>query len=256
MILSKFDRLLRWGVLVSVLLNIVFNYLSVQGKINGATIEEVTLQYEHSFTPAGFTFSIWSVIYLSFIIYSIYQLLPVRKGNAVYTLVAPSFIGVNLLGMLWLTLYSYDFIGLSVLVIFAMFLLGFFQFRCIKFAIQKHHTKKWISVPFSLFFGWISIAALANFSTWIVSVTGQSTPIYLSMFMIFLAVFAAVFITVRYRDWIYPLVVCWACIGIWSATRDFYNQIASMAGGACVLLITWIAVYALIHFFKSQRLEY
>ncbi len=202
MLVSKFDRLLRWGVLISVLLNIAFNYLSVQGKINGTSIEEVSLQYENSFTPAGFTFSIWNLIYLFFISYSIYQLHLGRKGNAVYTLIAAPFIGVNLLSMLWLILYSFGYIGLSLFVILAMVVSGYLQFRCARNAAHRHHTKKWITVTFSLFFGWISVASLANFSSWVVAFTGKSTPSVLSMLLICIAVIAAVFITIRYSDWI------------------------------------------------------
>jgi hypothetical protein len=258
MSISKSERLLRWVVLFSVIVNLFFNYLSSAGHLNGQTNGEISQQYRNSFTPAGFTFSIWGIIYLSYLIFAVYQLLPAAKNKSVYDDVSIPFIGVNALSVLWLVFFSYEWIGLSLITIIAMGIIGFIQFHIVKREIKAQHAGKGLTIPFSLFFGWISVAVLADFSTWIVAETGQETPALLSKLLICIAALAAIFITLRYRDWIYPLVISWACIGIWSANREFYNQIASLAAGASILLFVWVMVYMLIYFFRSQRqrLEY
>jgi benzodiazapine receptor len=255
MIVAK-KRGLRWGVFISVLLNIVANFLSVKGHLTGTTIEEVTQHYENSFTPADFTFSIWSIIYLSYMVYAVYQLLPSKAGNIIYSKVAIPFIAVNLLSILWIVLFSFGLIGLSLLIIATMLVIGFLQFNTISQAIEQHRCRKWVSICFSLFFSWISVATLANFSSWFVAITGRSLPPMFAILMLCLILAAAIFITVRYRDWVYPLVISWACIGIWSTNRVFNPDIASLAIGASFLLIAWTAVYLIIQYSRPPRLEY
>lgn len=46
------------------LFTIIFNYLSNTGIFNGKTIANVSNQCHNLFTPAGYAFSIWGLIYL------------------------------------------------------------------------------------------------------------------------------------------------------------------------------------------------
>jgi hypothetical protein len=61
---------LRIAALIVVLLNIAFNSLYNYFPISGKTISEVTAEYHSQFTPAGYAFGIWGIIYLGFLIYS------------------------------------------------------------------------------------------------------------------------------------------------------------------------------------------
>ena len=52
---------------------VIFNYLSNTGSFTGKTIGNVSNQYHNLFTPAGYAFSIWGIIYLlllGFVIYT------------------------------------------------------------------------------------------------------------------------------------------------------------------------------------------
>lgn len=52
---------------------IFINYLSNTGFMNNTTIGEVSNNYSSLFTPAGYTFSIWGIIYLLLLAFAIYQ---------------------------------------------------------------------------------------------------------------------------------------------------------------------------------------
>ncbi|MDD5014085.1 MAG: hypothetical protein PHW73_03140, partial [Atribacterota bacterium] len=57
------------------------NYLAVTLPLNNQTTGELSDQYPNLFVPAGFTFSIWGVIYLLLAIFVIYQLIYAFKKN-------------------------------------------------------------------------------------------------------------------------------------------------------------------------------
>ncbi len=63
-------------VLVATLGTIVFNALAATGHINGVTPEMVSGKYPTVVTPAGYAFTIWSLIYVGLLAFSVYQLLP------------------------------------------------------------------------------------------------------------------------------------------------------------------------------------
>ena len=49
---------------ISVIITIAFTYYTQTGEINGKTIGEMSDKYSNLFTPAGYAFSIWGIIYL------------------------------------------------------------------------------------------------------------------------------------------------------------------------------------------------
>ena len=56
------------------LLMLYVNFLSGTGKLNGISAGEVSALYPTYFTPAGYTFTIWGVIYIFNILLVVYAL--------------------------------------------------------------------------------------------------------------------------------------------------------------------------------------
>ncbi|MGB5257057.1 MAG: hypothetical protein WBN44_07355, partial [Woeseiaceae bacterium] len=69
------------GNIVAFSIVIIVNYLSNALPINGQSMAEISAKYPSLFTPAGFTFSIWGIIYLALLAFVIYQALPSQRGN-------------------------------------------------------------------------------------------------------------------------------------------------------------------------------
>ena len=57
-------RALQVGNIFFLIAMVVVNFLSTSLPINNVTMADVTYVYPHLLIPAGFTFSIWGVIYL------------------------------------------------------------------------------------------------------------------------------------------------------------------------------------------------
>ena len=49
---------------VALVATVVINYLSNTGVFNGETMATISAKYQNLFTPAGYAFSIWGLIYL------------------------------------------------------------------------------------------------------------------------------------------------------------------------------------------------
>ncbi len=59
--------------LISVFIAVGINYYSQIYKINGNTVGSLSNEYKNLFTPAGYAFSIWGLIFISLFIFAGYQ---------------------------------------------------------------------------------------------------------------------------------------------------------------------------------------
>jgi translocator protein len=221
----------RWVTLLIVVINIFFNNIYRYFNIT-TTIEQVTNQYDSLFVPAGYAFSIWGLIHLSFIIYCIYQLQSAQYHKVILDRLSVPLLWVNLLGCLWVLAYTSNFITIAMLIMTCILVLAFIMFMNAHKEVSIHHHSYWLMVPFSLFFGWISVATIAHASIWFISLGWRGEPLSEMMWtiiMICFAFLAGMSVLSRTRDWIYPLVIVWASIGIWYINRYRAETIADTA---------------------------
>jgi len=66
---------------VALVITVIINYLSNTGIFNGETMATVSAKYQNLFTPAGYAFSIWGLIYLGLFGFVIYFGPFVRQTN-------------------------------------------------------------------------------------------------------------------------------------------------------------------------------
>ena len=75
------DALRQIAVIIAVIAVIAINIAAVVLPLNGLTTQELSDRYDVYFVPAGYVFSIWSVIYLGLLAYAFYQALPEQAAN-------------------------------------------------------------------------------------------------------------------------------------------------------------------------------
>ncbi len=61
--------------LVAYIFMVTLNALSIVIPLGGNTTQELSDKYNNLFTPIGFTFSIWSIIYTLLLVFSIIPLI-------------------------------------------------------------------------------------------------------------------------------------------------------------------------------------
>lgn len=250
------DRTWRWIALAVVFLNVIFNYLS--DYLPGQSISEITHKYSSLFTPADYAFSIWGMIYISFIAYGIYQLLPSQRGEILFDHLAKPFVVSNMLAMVWIVLYRMDLILASTVVIATMLATSVILYVKVRNVVLRHEHTNWISIPFSMFSGWLSVATIANVAILSVEqgwVGNPVTQLAISTVMILIAGVLGIFISYRCADFIFPAVITWACVAIFMAHGSEYYPIGAVALLSAALPLIWFLLTVIKRGSYRHRME-
>ncbi len=191
--------------------------------INGMTTGDVSDNYINLFTPAGFTFSIWGLIYTLLGIFAIYQVVLNFKNNnpKFVEKIGYWFIISNLLNSLWI--YTWHNLMISINLVIMLLLLISLIMIYLRLDIgnsgDDKKVKILVHIPFSIYLGWISVATIANFSAFFVSFNWNGfglSETFWTVLVLVVAVLLGIIFTIRNKDIFYTLVVVWAFIGILS----------------------------------------
>jgi len=233
---------LKIANLIFLLLTIFVNFLANYLPINGLSSGEVSAFYQNPFTPAGFTFSIWGVIYTLLIIFIIYQFTGSGKINQEFS-TGLYFIIASIANGSWLFLWHNQAIPLSMLVILILPLSLFQIFKRLH-QYQDYSLAEYIGLklPFSIYTAWVTVASIANFMALLVYFKNDWPSNFLNIAAIIgilIGLTIAVKILDKYKNIAFALVVIWAYIGIIGAQLSY--QIPVMAviitAGISILII-------------------
>lgn len=164
-------RTLQIANIVSLTATIVINYLSNTGVFNDNTMASVSARYQNYFTPSGYAFSIWGLIYLllaAFVIYQARGISGKREVPAVVEKVGWLFVISCAANSAWVLTWLYDLTGLSVLIMITLLTSLWLIIVRTRMEMDIIPLKKialtwW---PFAIYFGWISVALIANMAAW------------------------------------------------------------------------------------------
>lgn len=226
---------------------IIFNYLSNTGIFNGKTIANVSNQYQNLFTPAGYAFSIWGVIYLlliGFVFYTGRSLFKPSKNEAdgFIEKIGWWFVISCISNCVWILTWLYGYTGLSVLVLLVS-LISLLKILLEALTYHSGNTQKWfINFPFQIYTGWVSVALIAAAAAWLTKIGWNGWGISEVNWTIILIVIASIihlFMTWKKNAPIFALVAVWALVAIAMANKEVSQEIyftALIAAG--ILLIS------------------
>jgi len=158
-------KLLQAGNILAVLITILVNALAVLLPLNDKTTQELSD-----------TFSIWSIIYILWIVFAVYQARDLLKKDEIEMpflhQITFLFILSSVANSAWIFLWHYEYIGLSVLmmIILLFSLLAIYLRLNIGRSPVTTAEKLCVHVPFSVYLGWITVATIANITAFLVSV--------------------------------------------------------------------------------------
>lgn len=205
--------------LVMIAANAAANALPLNGRNTG----EVSQAYSNLFTPAGVTFSIWGVIYLLLGAHVLYQLGLFRDrpdtpaDTALLNRVGLLFSLSSLANTAWIFAWHYDLIPLSALLLVTILTLLAMIVTTLRRANLTGRQRWFIGVPFSVYFGWSTVAVVANVTVLLVYWKWNGFGIAESSWavaIILVAMGIGTFTMMRNRDVAYGLVLIWAFVGI------------------------------------------
>lgn len=207
----------RLLALAAFIFMLVMNVLATTLPINGQATNEISDRYDTLFAPIGFTFAIWGVIYLLLGVYTVVQLV---ADNSVIRSITPWFTASSVLNGVWIVAWHYELLWLAALIILALL---WTLIRINKVTTSSRTTlgsTLSVRVPFAIYFGWVTVATVANISALLVQ-AGFADGFWLSaetwtiVILVVAAVISSATALVNASP-AYVLVTVWAFWGILS----------------------------------------
>ncbi|MEM1000526.1 MAG: hypothetical protein AAGN35_25965 [Bacteroidota bacterium] len=204
---------------------LVINALANALPINGMTTGDLSALYPNKFVPAGFTFSIWGIIYLWLGVFVVYQAVVAFSaapppGNFV-SRVGPWFLISSLFNVSWIVAWHYQQVPLSLLIMLGILisLIMIYQRLPVGLATASGTEKFLVFAPFSIYLGWITVATIANVTTLLVDIgwggLGISDVSWTVTVMV-VAILIGLTMAFQRSDIFFPLVGVWALFGIYA----------------------------------------
>jgi hypothetical protein len=237
------------GLVVVIAVNALANYVEFNDQSTGDVLNKDPVPFQ----PAGWVFSIWSVIYLLLVAFVIYGLLPAGRRNVRLQRISPFFLVANLANVTWIFLWHWEWFlaSLVTIVVLLASLLAIYAGLRMRNPLRRSIPAEpptrvqrivlWL--PFSVYLGWIVVATLANLMVWLDRDGWDGGPfsynVWAVLFMLAGTAVAAVFAFLAH-DVAIPLVLAVAFVGItWRVWDD------------SMLVGTFGIVFALINVFLA-----
>ncbi len=253
--MSKKPNILQVANILAIVITIIVNAIVEIIPVNGVTSKEVSDSYPSLFTPPGYVFSIWSVIYTLLIVFMIYQVRSSQREAAYLRPTALFFVLGGLINTSWLILFHYSY-GQPGIYAFTPILIGSFLvlmlYTYVKLDIGAVNVptslKIGVHLPISVYAGWVSLAVIANIASvlnTIIPGIPLSTQELWTALVIIVALAITLLMLVNRRDAAFGLVVVWATIGI-ATNQSTIPIIYFAAMGSAVIIILAILLLPII----------
>jgi hypothetical protein len=203
--------------LIMVTMNALANILLINGKYTG----QISDSYPNLFVPAGITFSIWGVIYLLLLIFSIASVIECfqKKSQPVMNIrILMLYAASSILNSFWILAWHYELMPLSMGIMAALLMVLILIFL----ELEKNRPMNLIQsfvfkVPMQVYLGWITVATIANLTALLVSFRWNGFGIQENIWTVIVMITGCAITTrmlFRHKNIPFALVVIWAYTGI------------------------------------------
>jgi tryptophan-rich sensory protein len=242
---------MTWAIMI------FMNYAAGSGWLFDKNVGEVSSNYPTLITPAGFTFSIWGIIYILWTLFLI-QLWrkALQKKSQKVTVVALYFISINILNSLWIYFWTFEMLLISVVIILLLLLLLIKLSLLFKAETVPVHWTDLIFVHWTIgiYLGWIILASVLNISVYLKSIEVLSSlqdVSSLALLILTVSTLIYVFLIVKRNMRETGLVGMWGFFGIFYAQKEISPSVAI---GAAILGMV-IGIFILWNFWKNKNLK-
>lgn len=201
------------------IVTIIFNGLANALPLNGQNTGQISDRFQVYFVPAGYVFSIWGLIYIGWLAFAIYQLLPAQRDNPRLERIGYLFALSGIANMAWLFFWHYEYFVLTVVVMLTLLLLLIAIYLRLQIGKVQVASIEWwcVDTPFSVYLGWITVATIANITSLLNYLQWNGwgiSPEAWTIIMLAAGVVIASAISLTRSDIAYVLVIIWAFAGI------------------------------------------
>lgn len=233
-------------VVVSALLTVIMNILANALPLNGQNTGDISDRFKVFFVPAGYVFSIWGIIYIGFIAYAVFQVMPKQVNNHRLENISWLFIGSCIANVAWLFFWHYNIFSLTVVAMVSLLtLLILILLRLYPGRNSATASEKWcVDYPFSLYLGWITVATIANVSDVLYYYNWNAfgvNPITWALIMLVVATVIVFAVYATRKDLVFSIPIIWAIVGIaikFKGSPQFSGGAWAIAGVIVVSMIS------------------
>lgn len=245
---------------------LIVNSLASIIPLGGLNTGQVSDLYPNLFVPAGFTFSIWGIIYILLAVYIIYSFAfkshQSDKGITFMDKIGYLFLFSSLGNICWILSWQYRYVSLSLICMLIILISLFFIYKVLNIGRSPVFKKERLMVhlPISIYFGWISVATIANVTALLVNVEwnrfGLSEQFW-TVAVIVVATALGLLILFSRNDIAYTVVILWAFWGILSKRLSLNQsdpaQAVIIAVSTAIFLLIMSIIIQIVRkmFFKS-----
>ncbi len=220
--------------------------------INGLTTGAVSDLYPNLFTPAGFAFSIWGLIYLGLLAFLVRIL--VTSDTQLVGKLFPWFAINSLANMAWIFAWHNLFVTLSMVLMLVLLMSLVFITKQLKQQTAPSKETRFFSAVFEVYLGWITVATVANFTALLVafnwSAFGISEAHWVLMILPVIVLVATV-VYFKHSSWVYLLPIIWALYGIHAKHLGvFQGQFPSIILGVKITIVVLIIAIVVKNTYK------
>ncbi len=238
----------------SLVFALVMNVLMGAQILDIPGINEISDAYATLLTPAGYAFSIWSLIYVLLVVFVVYQARDLFKPSAKNDLpekVGPWFFISSVCNGLWTLIFVKEFIGASVLVLLLLTASLYVLVAKLRIAVYDARPVVIACVwwPILIYTGWVTVAGIVNIASWLDSLGYAVSPLAASLTLITVSALLVVLLIKRnVRELV--LASAWgiAAIGAQQAQVASGNTlVATIAFVVSGMLLISACIHAYIH---------
>ncbi len=247
------DRMRSVLVLAATAGVIVFNWIAAAGRLGGVDTGDISDKYPTMVTPAGYAFSIWSLIYAGLVAFSIFQLLPANISR--FRSLRSPYIFTCALNCAWLYFWHAEQIVICFVIIAALWAM----LLVINYIVREPETfaAVWIvKAPFGIYFGWVTAAMVVNFAVMLkylqIELT-RSTETVLAVVLMLAVAAVAIAVRAKLRNYFYPFAVAWALTAI--SVKQSGNTMVVVAGAVGVIACLIASLSFVMNMRSSQDRE-
>jgi hypothetical protein len=234
---------------LSVLLALTVNILASTLPLNGQNTGEISDRFLVYFVPAGYVFAIWGIIYIGWLAFAFFQYRAAEKESPRLRKLGYAFALSGVFNAAWLFCWHYNAFGLSVIVMLALLAALIISYLRLNVGLTPvSNTEKWsVDIPFSVYLGWVSVATIANITSYLYSINWDGfgiAPQVWAVIMLVVASVVALLMTLTRRDSAYAFVFVWSFIGI--ALKQAAEPLVANSAWVAAVVALGLAVYSIV----------
>jgi len=249
------DLFRQFAVIFTTLFTLISNALANALPLNNRTTGEISDSFGVYFVPAGYVFSIWGVIYLGLLAYTVVHSLPSKRSDQTFRKSGWWVALSSVLNGAWIYLWHYGLYAATLVVIVALLAVLLVIYLRLNIGRRTFKTiETWtLAVPISLYLGWITVAPIAN-ATAVLSLVWDGAPLSGQTWTVVLlaaGVVIAGLMAFTRSDIAYLLVLIWAFSGI--SVRWQAEPVLNVAGFAAAAVVLFLLVLSRVGVGRKLR---